>query len=106
MIRRPPRSTLFPYTTLFRSHFGGSDECRHARRWPVPRRPRGGAETACRFLAFGVEQRQSAGVAARGGGAAAVVHAARGHARAGLVQRSIALFFTVRCPHSLPQSAV
>src|SRR5258708_21861027 len=25
MIRRPPRSTLFPYTTLFRSH-GGSIE--------------------------------------------------------------------------------
>src|SRR2546427_7824331 len=23
MIRRPPRSTLFPYTTLFRSHFPG-----------------------------------------------------------------------------------
>src|SRR5256885_7332037 len=23
MIRRPPRSTLFPYTTLFRSHFIG-----------------------------------------------------------------------------------
>src|SRR2546430_9207455 len=23
MIRRPPRSTLFPYTTLFRSHFTG-----------------------------------------------------------------------------------
>src|SRR5256885_5774685 len=23
MIRRPPRSTLFPYTTLFRSYFGG-----------------------------------------------------------------------------------
>src|SRR2546422_6065577 len=23
MIRRPPRSTLFPYTTLFRSHDGG-----------------------------------------------------------------------------------
>src|SRR2546428_3531981 len=23
MIRRPPRSTLFPYTTLFRSHIGG-----------------------------------------------------------------------------------
>src|SRR2546425_2363703 len=22
MIRRPPRSTLFPYTTLFRSHHG------------------------------------------------------------------------------------
>src|SRR5574337_1607117 len=24
MIRRPPRSTLFPYTTLFRSHFMGN----------------------------------------------------------------------------------
>src|ERR1019366_3404727 len=24
MIRRPPRSTLFPYTTLFRSHFARS----------------------------------------------------------------------------------
>src|SRR3712207_9389046 len=25
MIRRPPRSTLFPYTTLFRSESGGTD---------------------------------------------------------------------------------
>src|SRR3712207_7466363 len=25
MIRRPPRSTLFPYTTLFRSWEGGAD---------------------------------------------------------------------------------
>src|SRR5438046_8171245 len=25
MIRRPPRSTLFPYTTLFRSYGGASD---------------------------------------------------------------------------------
>src|SRR3712207_8323955 len=25
MIRRPPRSTLFPYTTLFRSHRRGHD---------------------------------------------------------------------------------
>src|SRR3712207_8856509 len=24
MIRRPPRSTLFPYTTLFRSYYGDS----------------------------------------------------------------------------------
>src|SRR2546430_9036644 len=31
MIRRPPRSTLFPYTTLFRSHGG---ECE--KRWHVP----------------------------------------------------------------------
>src|SRR2546430_17237155 len=26
MIRRPPRSTLFPYTTLFRSHEPGGDQ--------------------------------------------------------------------------------
>src|SRR2546430_11063957 len=25
MIRRPPRSTLFPYTTLFRSHLDAND---------------------------------------------------------------------------------
>src|SRR2546430_14580187 len=25
MIRRPPRSTLFPYTTLFRSRYGGEE---------------------------------------------------------------------------------
>src|SRR5258708_5591102 len=31
MIRRPPRSTLFPYTTLFRSHF-----CRIPHRWRAP----------------------------------------------------------------------
>src|SRR5687768_18354842 len=30
MIRRPPRSTLFPYTTLFRSrHVVGTDRQRH-----------------------------------------------------------------------------
>src|SRR5438874_7678991 len=27
MIRRPPRSTLFPYTTLFRSCFDATDGC-------------------------------------------------------------------------------
>src|SRR5258705_3211612 len=27
MIRRPPRSTLFPYTTLFRSHHGSRTSC-------------------------------------------------------------------------------
>src|SRR5438067_13019804 len=32
MIRRPPRSTLFPYTTLFRSHVAHG---------PLGRRPRG-----------------------------------------------------------------
>src|SRR2546430_11110255 len=37
MIRRPPRSTLFPYTTLFRSHRDGD---RRARRLGDPREPR------------------------------------------------------------------
>src|SRR5260221_5207373 len=36
MIRRPPRSTLFPYTTLFRSH---AEALAHGRiRRPAPRR--------------------------------------------------------------------
>src|SRR5256885_9918614 len=30
MIRRPPRSTLFPYTTLFRSRRAAGAECRPA----------------------------------------------------------------------------
>src|SRR6476660_10005118 len=44
MIRRPPRSTLFPYTTLFRSRAGGRARRQrrrqvHAdRRHPRPRR--------------------------------------------------------------------
>src|SRR5258706_3893104 len=37
MIRRPPRSTLFPYTTLFRSH-----RCRRVRARP----PRAGPQAA------------------------------------------------------------
>src|SRR5690348_17996741 len=35
MLRRPPRSTLFPYTTLFRSEALGSSQC--CRRWAAPR---------------------------------------------------------------------
>src|SRR3712207_7780845 len=38
MIRRPPRSTLFPYTTLFRSPHPGEQHlgraCRHGARLP------------------------------------------------------------------------
>src|SRR3712207_7513656 len=34
MIRRPPRSTLFPYTTLFRSQAGGGDPARPLSRLP------------------------------------------------------------------------
>src|ERR1035438_3670349 len=37
MIRRPPRSTLFPYTTLFRSNRGGKQDGRAKVRWvPLP----------------------------------------------------------------------
>src|SRR2546422_4760657 len=43
MIRRPPRSTLFPYTTLFRSHgasFGDGYGPRIVARGPRPTDPR------------------------------------------------------------------
>src|SRR3712207_7319561 len=40
MIRRPPRSTLFPYTTLFRSRVQADEDPRGPGR---PRRDRGGA---------------------------------------------------------------
>src|SRR2546430_4018614 len=33
MIRRPPRSTLFPYTTLFRSSYAKSERERAQRLW-------------------------------------------------------------------------
>src|SRR3712207_7482107 len=40
MIRRPPRSTLFPYTTLFRSVGpGGAGHLRRAATHPGPVRP-------------------------------------------------------------------
>src|SRR5256885_9605065 len=41
MIRRPPRSTLFPYTTLFRSHreLGAADSRRDHRPPPARVRP-------------------------------------------------------------------
>src|SRR2546430_11737389 len=43
MIRRPPRSTLFPYTTLFRSRRGGLRPCAaSARRLHGPDRRRRG----------------------------------------------------------------
>src|SRR2546425_8760222 len=39
MIRRPPRSTLFPYTTLFRSHHGPAARWRGAKPQPLTREP-------------------------------------------------------------------
>src|SRR5258705_7871206 len=41
MIRRPPRSTLFPYTTLFRSWPTPTPRCGAARRLPWARWARG-----------------------------------------------------------------
>src|SRR5438067_5160862 len=35
MLRRPPRSTLFPYTTLFRSHFAIGKRASDSTRAPV-----------------------------------------------------------------------
>src|SRR2546430_12579878 len=51
MIRRPPRSTLFPYTTLFRSRHGvgrlhGEGQPRGGARDDVERRTRHGGEAA------------------------------------------------------------
>src|SRR3712207_8358342 len=66
MIRRPPRSTLFPYTTLFRSLRLG------VRR---PRRPAQPAE--------GVEERRRLGAGERGGAARQVGHVAAEFGAAG-----------------------
>src|SRR3989449_940868 len=57
MIRRPPRSTLFPYTTLFRSHHPGEPAGRSEHRAALPRealpRPRGPAAPPGRALEHG-----------------------------------------------------
>src|SRR3712207_6931475 len=50
MIRRPPRSTLFPYTTLFRSDRLGRDPGR-VRKLLLLARPRGHQARACPVLA-------------------------------------------------------
>src|SRR3712207_6907587 len=61
MIRRPPRSTLFPYTTLFRSQ----RHDRPRRRRPLPRqadrpRPRrGGAVGSFQFSVFSFQSNRS-----------------------------------------------
>src|SRR3712207_7086771 len=48
MIRRPPRSTLFPYTTLFRSRWRSAEACGGPRwRW----RASAGAQALARKLA-------------------------------------------------------
>src|SRR3712207_7831832 len=44
MIRRPPRSTLFPYTTLFRSRGAGPDAADLDPHQPVAAQPAAGGE--------------------------------------------------------------
>src|SRR2546430_4502942 len=52
MIRRPPRSTLFPYTTLFRSHFtsgkagGATDSVSYPS--PIKRNAKSGSDAISR----------------------------------------------------------
>src|SRR5688572_31445399 len=52
MIRRPPRSTLFPYTTLFRSH-SRCDPLGNGSRTKDERRGTSGSRRACRRRRFG-----------------------------------------------------
>src|SRR2546426_5382675 len=50
MIRRPPRSTLFPYTTLFRSGFGSGNAERGGEsgpRDPAPADPVNAGHSGC-----------------------------------------------------------
>src|SRR3989442_15390242 len=54
MIRRPPRSTLFPYTTLFRSHEGlDGDAERFSLSWTCDPE---GSSAACRDVDVGPGQ--------------------------------------------------
>src|SRR3712207_8244909 len=76
MIRRPPRSTLFPYTTLFRSRAhvrAGDVPLRGADRDPrgVPGRVRPGRAAGHQLLGGGAALRLPAAVAARDAGPAA-----------------------------------
>src|SRR3712207_8591228 len=62
MIRRPPRSTLFPYTTLFRSVLTGDGERRAPppaptpTPTPTPERPRLEGREARPSLALGITE--------------------------------------------------
>src|SRR2546425_7142753 len=60
MIRRPPRSTLFPYTTLFRSRgLGEGAGLPHARR--RPRRPDGRRHRGAHSLRAGARRLRARG---------------------------------------------
>src|SRR2546422_3398106 len=61
MIRRPPRSTLFPYTTLFRSHFKILQELGLASAMVVPLVARGRTLGAITFASENPARRYTDG---------------------------------------------
>src|SRR3712207_8887404 len=63
MIRRPPRSTLFPYTTLFRSESSSSwYRTRQARAWEPAREHRAeGLDRYCRGRENGLNETPAEG---------------------------------------------
>src|SRR5256886_5993015 len=61
MIRRPPRSTLFPYTTLFRSRRLDPDRGQRAVGDPVPRPVLSYTPAVDRIVVVGLAQREDAG---------------------------------------------
>src|SRR5258706_8641318 len=67
MIRRPPRSTLFPYTTLFRSPSDGSATAA-ARPAHVIRRARAGQEARHHFAGVGRPRRVARRAGSSSGG--------------------------------------
>src|SRR2546427_3511763 len=76
MIRRPPRSTLFPYTTLFRSEArcnrrepSHRDRADPGQRYDRDLRPRGGRKGGHRRSGAARGGREGGGERARGGGA-------------------------------------
>src|SRR3712207_8043328 len=88
MIRRPPRSTLFPYTTLFRSFETAGRRARKvrgasgARRAPLPRGLAGD-----RTARGGLHPRRGAGRGAVGGGPRSEEHTSELQSRQYLVCR-------------------
>src|SRR5256884_7330429 len=87
MIRRPPRSTLFPYTTLFRSD---------AAQRPRVAAPPGGLVGRCQA---GAEERLGLGEHVLGTQGRSVEVS---HAHAGLKRRSVKLFnTTLRLDHAI-----
>src|SRR3712207_7074044 len=60
MIRRPPRSTLFPYTTLFRSENRNSDRAHHRHPAPVTKPPAAGASRGAMARIVGIPTEERA----------------------------------------------